>query len=112
MLAVTGGATGPATIAALTMLAVGGGTTGPAVLTALAVFTVFVASTGPAMMFALAMLADAGTTALGTIVASLVVRTLLPDAPLDWVRRRGIKCCCRSCCGCLFHDVNGGGSKL
>ena len=112
MLAVTGGATVPATIAALTMLAVGGGTTGPAVLTALAVFTEVVASTGPAMSFALAVLADAGTTALDTMVALRVVRTLLPDAPLDWMRRKGIRCCCRSCCGCLFHDVNGGGSKL
>ena len=56
--------------------------------------------------------AYAGAAARLALVAIPAMLALLLNAPLDWMRRRGIRCCCRSCCGCLFHDVNGGGSKL
>ena len=60
----------------------------------------------------LAVEAYAGAAARLALVAIPAVLALLLNAPLDWMRRRGIRCCCRSCCGCLFHDVNGGGSKF
>ena len=68
--------------------------------------------TCPALVASPAMLTEAGAAARLALVAPLAVRALLVDAPPDWVRRRGVGRCCRSCCGCLFHDVNGGGSKL
>ena len=53
--------------------------------------------------------ADAGAAARRAMVALLAVRTLLVDAPLDWMRRRGIMRCYGSC---LFHAVNGDGGEL
>ena len=64
-----------------------------------------------ALVALLAVEAYAGTAARLALVAIPAVLALLLNAPLDWMRRRGIRRC-RSCYGCLFHDVNGGGSKL
>ena len=46
------------------------------------------------------MLAVAGATTLPAPFAPLVVLALLPNSPLDWMRRRGVWRC-RSCWGCL-----------
>ena len=74
---------------------------------------VAVPATHLAPLAPLVMLAVAGTFAIPAMLAPLVVLASLVDVPLalDWMRRRGFRRC-RSCWGCLFHDVYGGGSKL
>ena len=52
----------------------------------------------------LAVEADAGASTGPALIALLVVRALLADAPLYWVRRRGGRCC-RNCCSCLRHGA-------
>ena len=44
-----------------------------------------------------AVKANAGAAARRAFGALLAVQTLLVNAPLDWVRRRGFRRCCRSC---------------
>ena len=65
----------------------------------------------PAQLALLVMLAVAGAAAFPAQLAPIVVLTHLPDAPLDWMRHRWFRRC-RRCWECLFHDLNGGGSKL
>ena len=67
------------------------------------------AATFPAILAPLVVLADADAAAFPATVAPLVVLALLVDAPLDWMRRRGIMRCYGSC---LFHAVNGDGGEL
>ena len=69
------------------------------------------AFTIPARLTVLVMLAEAGAFTIPALLAPLVVLAPLVDVPLDWMRRRGFRRC-QSCWGCLFHDVNGSGSKL
>ena len=93
------------------MLAEAGAATFPAIWTVLVMLAVPGAATFPAILAQLVMLAEAGAAAIPASGTTCAVRTFLVDAPLDWMRRRGIRRR-RSCCGCLFHDVNGGGSEL
>ena len=48
------------------------------------------------------VLANAGATTLLAPSVLLVVLALFSDSPLDWMRRRGVRCC-RSCWGCQIH---------
>ena len=96
-----GAATGLALIAYIPMLADAGALTFPANVALPVVHTVS-GSTSPAIGALLVVLAYARATASREFGALLVVLTLLVDAPLDWMRRRGIRRC-RSCWGCL-HD--------
>ncbi len=50
-----------------------------------------------------AVLAEAGAAAIPALVALPFMRTLLPNPPLDWMRRRGVRRCCRSCWGYQIH---------
>ena len=94
------------------VLAKTGTTAGLAIVALLAVFAYAGATASFAFTAPLAMLADAGTTACLAFLLPLTVGApfVLPYVPLDWVRRRGFRRC-RRCWGCLFHDVNGSGSK-
>ena len=49
-----------------------------------------------------AVLAEAGAAAIPALLAPLAVLALLPNPPLDWMRRRGVRRC-RSCWGCQIH---------
>ena len=94
-------ATGLALIAYIPMLADAGALTFPAYVALPVVHTVS-GSTSPAIVALLVVLAYARATASRAFGALLVVLTLLVDAPLDWMRCRGIRRC-RSCWGRL-HD--------
>ena len=50
----------------------------------------------------LPMEAEAAAAASYASAALLAVRTLLLNAPLDWMRRRGVRRC-RNCWGCAIH---------
>ena len=75
-------------------------------LAAIIVMLAYAGATAGLAPFALpAVLADASTAACCAFEASLVVRTLLPYAPLYWMRCWGFRRCCRSCWGCRIHGV-------
>ena len=80
---------------------------GAAALRASGALLVMLAEAGaaaiPAMVALRAVLAEAGAAAIPALLAPLVVWTLLVDAPLDWMRRRGVRRCCRSCWGRPIH---------
>ena len=88
---------------------------GSATLLAVGASLVMLAVAGAATLLAVgasrSVLAVAGAATLLAPLALLVMLALLDDAPLDWMRRRGIRRC-RSCWSCQIHGVNGSGSKL
>ncbi len=110
MFANSGAATCLAIFAYYVMLANPGALASLAMLAMLVVLAEVGAAAIPAIGAPRAVHAEAGAAAIPALAASpIAVRTLLVDAPLDWMRRRGVMRCYG---GCLFHAVNGDGGEL
>ena len=123
MLTQSGAAARSASVANLPVLTKAGAAARLALMSLLPVLTKSGAAARPANLAILAVLANAaaaarrapeaflvvdaegGAAARRAFGAVLVVRTLLDNAPPDWVRRRGVGRCCRGCCGCLRLNV-------
>ena len=89
-------------MALLVMLAEVGAAAIPAQMALLVMLADIGAAAIPAPMALPVMLAEVGAAAIPAPMAPLVVLALLPNPPLDWMRRRGVRR--RRCCwGCLFH---------